>query len=64
MNIWKLEALIWVTKLNFCNKIEIWSIYQKCKFWYGWTNWTFVTDEYLEIESFIKDEQNELYVTK
>ena len=29
MNIWKLEALIWVKKLNFFNKIEIRPIYQK-----------------------------------
>ena len=32
-------------QIELFNKIEVWSIHQKCKFWYGWTNWTFVTDE-------------------
>jgi hypothetical protein len=61
MNIWKLKDSIWVNKMNFCNKIEKGSIFQKCKFWYGWTNWTFVTDEYLKIESFDMGEQIELF---
>mgnify|MGYP007022689835 CR=1 FL=1 len=61
MNIWKLEALIWVNKMNFCNKIDILSILQKCKFWYHWTNWTVVTDEYLKISSSNLGEKIEIF---
>ena len=45
MNIWKLQAPLWVNKLNIFNKIEIYPIFQKWGFCYGWTNWTFVTYE-------------------
>ena len=61
MNIWRYKASIWVNKMNFCIKIEIWSILQKCKFWYCWTDWTFVTDEYLKIRSSNLGVQIELF---
>ena len=48
--------------MNFCNKIDIWSILQKCKFWYHWTNWTFVTDEYLKIRRSNLGEKIELFL--
>ena len=36
-------------QIELFNEKEILSIFQKCKFWYGWTIWTYVTDEKIRL---------------